>query len=52
VLSVVRFLPEHRDDIAQALAAIGWERRYVDGQISAINVFAADGENARVFVAH
>jgi ribosomal protein S18 acetylase RimI-like enzyme len=51
-LSIVRFLPEYRDDIAQALTLTGWERRYVDGQLKAVDVFAADSENSRVFVAH
>jgi len=50
-LSIVRFSPEHRAPIAGLLAAIGWEQRYVDGQLQAIEAFAGDSANAGVWVA-
>jgi ribosomal protein S18 acetylase RimI-like enzyme len=47
----MRYVPEHRSHIADLLVAIGWEVRYVDGQLGSIDSMARDEENARVFVA-
>ncbi len=51
-LSIRRFSPEDRAPIARLLAVIGWEQRYVDGQLQAIEAFARDGHNAGVWVAY
>ncbi|MBN1287970.1 MAG: GNAT family N-acetyltransferase [Anaerolineae bacterium] len=50
-LSITQYRTEHRVLISQVLANIGWERRYIDGQLQAIDAFAGDAENCRVFVA-
>lgn len=50
-LSISRFLPQHRELIARLLTKIGWEDRYIDGQLQAVEAFARDDQNARVFVA-
>lgn len=51
-LSIVRFAPEHRELIAQVLRNIGWEQRYIDGQLQAVDVFAKDSDHSGVFVAY
>lgn len=51
VFSTMKYLSEHRADIAQILVHIGWEQRYIEGQLQSIDTFAADTENAHVVVA-
>jgi ribosomal protein S18 acetylase RimI-like enzyme len=46
------FQPEQRSAIANVLMRIGWEQRYIEGQLAAIEGLAADREDGRVLVAH
>lgn len=49
--NIMRFLPEHLAVIGQVLVNIGWEQRYIDGQLAAVKTFA-DDDNAAVFVGY
>jgi len=48
---IMRFQPEHLTLTAQVLITIGWEQRYIDGQLAAVKAFAED-DNAAVFVGY
>jgi hypothetical protein len=45
------FAPGHASEIGKLLHGIGWEERFVTGQLDAIAGFAADAERSRVLVA-
>lgn len=51
-LSLTQYQTEHQALIAQVLSNVGWEQRYITGQLDAIRTFAGDTTNARVYVAY
>ncbi len=38
-------------DISSVLRSVGWAQQFIEGQLSSIKAFAADSDNARVYVA-
>ncbi len=50
-LQIARYASEYRQLIGALLAHIGWEERYITGQLDAVDSFANDSEHCRVFVA-
>lgn len=45
------YSPKHRPAIRQILVTIGWEERYIQGQLEAVETLARDAEHGGVWVA-
>ncbi len=52
LIAIEPYRSEHREAIAAVLINVGWEQRYIDGQLLAVEQFAMDAKDAAVFVAH
>lgn len=50
-VQVARYAPDFRNRIVQILVDTGWERRYIDGQLGAIEKFVYAERESRVFIA-